>query len=52
MKDSLTVDKQLCDPYTSFIVSLFAYYAVLFHVRNKDNNNNTIRTIVYTFWCG
>ena len=28
----------LCN-YFSFIVSLFAYYVVLFHVRNKDNNN-------------
>ena len=28
----------LCN-YVFFIVSLFAYYVVLFHVRNKDNNN-------------
>ena len=29
----------LCN-YFSFIVLLFTYYVVQFHVRNKDNNNN------------
>ena len=47
----------LCN-YFSFIVSLFAHYVVLFHVRNKDKNNKkrlfqkyrTTLTSVYIFF--
>ena len=38
IKNSAHLIVHFCN-YFSFIVSLFAYYVVLFHVRNKDNNN-------------
>ena len=31
--------------YFSFTVLLYAYYVVLFHVCNKDNNNNSLHII-------
>ena len=31
----------------SFIVLLFVYYAVLFHVRNKDKTNNNNNNYAY-----